>query len=766
MAYDILLRNVMNDIFAVGKYVGTCGRHYIERSGTRHLCLPSYLYLTNISSERSSDIIRHGRISSAPQGAVSLNHNLATLNYDFLGVFMNNIEILAPVGGKEQLIAAVRSGADAVYFGASSFNARRNADNFTDEEFIGAVKYCRERGVKAYITLNTLMKESEKDELLDTVRLIAKSGADAVIIQDLGVLSLLKKCCPHIPVHASTQMACHNVSGARLLQSLGFSRIVLARELSIKEIKEITAAVNTEIEVFVHGAHCMSTSGMCYMSSFLGARSGNRGLCAQPCRLNFKYKKREYALSLKDMCLAGRVDELIMAGVTSLKIEGRMKRPEYVASAVTAYKDAVNGKIPDTRLLQSIFSRSGFTDGYAAGKRDLSMFGYRTKEDVVAANDVLSGVANTYRNENPLVSVTMNFYAKENESSRLEISDGANTVTVTGAVPEKAERVALNEEAARKNLGKLGSTFYFADSIKCDIGEGLMLRASDINSLRRDATDELTRVRGKKKEYAFSVPGEKSRSFRMKENCELRLMFEKVSFVPENITADKIILPVRELCKNTEFVKKYAGILVASLPALIYPEGEERIKNDLKLLFSLGVKYALCDNIGAVEIAKSEGFSCLGGALLNILNSEASELLYTLGVRDITLSPEMSFREMKSVRTRAKTGFIAYGYMPLMHFRCCPLKGENGCGECKGRGEITDRMGEKFTVLCKMKSYSVLYNTVPLYVGDKTLPEADFVTLAFTTEAPFEVRKITEAFINKKALAGKKTAGLYERELL
>ena len=679
---------------------------------------------------------------------------------------MNNIEILAPVGGKEQLLAAVRSGADAVYFGASSFNARRNADNFTDEEFIGAVKYCRERGVKAYITLNTLMKESEKNELLSTVRLIAESGADAVIIQDLGVLSILKKACPDIPVHASTQMACHNVSGARLLEKLGFSRIVLARELSIREIKEITASVNTEIEVFVHGAHCMSASGMCYMSSFLGARSGNRGLCAQPCRLNFRYKNREYALSLKDMCLAGKTDELISAGVTSLKIEGRMKRPEYVSAAVSAYKNAVRGNIPDTRLLQSIFSRSGFTDGYATGKRDLSMFGYRTKEDVVAANDVLSGVANTYRNENPLIPVNMNFYANENESSRLEISDGINTVSVTGAVPEKAEKVALNEEAAVKNLGKLGSTFYFADSISCDIGEGLMLRASDINALRRAATDELTRVRGEKAGYAFLVPSEKPRSYRMKDGRELRLMFEKISSVPENITADKIILPLRELYKNTEFVKKYADILVASLPALIYPEGEERIQKELGMLFSLGVKYALCDNIGAVEIAKSEGFTCLGGALLNIINSDAAEYLYTIGVRDITLSPEMSFREMKTVRTRAKTGFTAYGFVPLMHFRCCPLKGENGCGECKGRGEITDRIGEKFTVLCKEKQYSVLYNTVPLYVGDKTLPESDFVTLAFTTESPDEVRKITEAFINKKALAGKKTAGLYERELL
>ncbi len=679
---------------------------------------------------------------------------------------MGKIEILAPVGGKEQLEAAVRSGADAVYFGASSFNARRNADNFTDEDFLGAVRYCRERGVKAYITLNTLIKDRETDEFLNTLSLIAKSGADAVIIQDMGALSLVKKCCPDIPLHASTQMAVHNVSGARLLEELGFSRIVLARELSINEIREITRAVNAEIEVFVHGAHCMSASGMCYMSSVLGARSGNRGLCAQPCRLNFKYKNREYALSLKDMCLLDTADELIEAGVTSFKIEGRMKRPEYVAAAVTAYKKAVSGEKADAGLLQSIFSRSGFTDGYAAGKRNLSMFGCRTKEDVLSANDVLGEVANTYRNENPLVGVSMKFTVKDGEASLLEIGDGVNTVKVTGAVPEKAIKAPLTAESAEKSLKKLGSTFFFCKDIKCDIDDGLMLRASDINAVRREAAEMLCEIRGRKPSYSMKPFSRPLLSGAVWGEPELRLSFRTADSIPEKADADMIILPVNEILENNAVAERFSGKICARLPALIYPASEKKVLSSLAELRRLGVNQVLCDNIGAVSLVKQAGLVPVGGELLNVLNSEAAEKYYELGVGSLTLSQEISFSCVREIKTRAVTGIVIYGHLPLMHFRACPLQGEKGCGSCEGNGEIIDRMNEKFTVLCENRQYSVLYNSVPLFVGDKALPAVSFVTMNFTTESPGDIMKIISAYKNKKALAGRKTAGLYERELL
>lgn len=679
---------------------------------------------------------------------------------------MRNIEILAPVGGKEQLEAAVRSGADAVYFGASSFNARRNAENFTDEDFVGAVRYCRERGVKAYITLNTIFKDSEVRDFEKTLELIVKSKADAVILQDMGAVRTVKRCCPDLSMHASTQMAVHNVSGAKKLERLGFSRIVLARELSLTEIKEICESVNIEVEVFVHGAHCMSASGMCYMSSILGARSGNRGLCAQPCRLNFKNGKREYALSLKDMCLADMTDELIEAGVTSLKIEGRMKRPEYVSAAVTAYKNSVNKKEYDVSLLQSIFSRSGFTKGYAQGKRDLSMFGYRTKEDVVSANSVLNQVALTYRNENPLVKVSLKFVLKENEECCLIISDSKNVCEVKGPVPEKALKAPIGEESAKRSLMKLGSTFYYCEDCECEIDDGLMLRASDINALRREAVERLTELRAEKRSCEFKEYKDTFISGNGCEEPEIRLMFRSASLVPENIEADKIILPIKDIADELSLINKYGKSLCARLPALIYPSQEKKVLDQLRILKENGVRYAYCDNIGAVNLAKKENFTILGGALLNVLNSRAVQQYYDMGIEDITLSQEISFKCAHNISVKAKTGIIAYGFLPLMHFRCCPLQGENGCGDCKGQGMLTDRIGERFPVYCENRQYSVLYNTVPLYVGDKNMPPVSFITLSFTNETKHDIKQIICSVKNKKSLPCKKTAGLYEREII
>lgn len=679
---------------------------------------------------------------------------------------MKKVEILAPVGGDEQLRAAVANQADAVYFGASSFNARRNAENFDDEAFISAVRYCRERAVKVYVTLNTIFKDSEAEEFEKTLELIVKSGADAVILQDMGAVGMIKKCCPTLTMHASTQMAVHNVSGAKFLESMGFSRIVLARELSIKEIEKICSAVNIETEVFVHGAHCMSVSGMCYMSSMLGGRSGNRGLCAQPCRLNFKTDKREYALSLKDMCLVKHVSELANAGVTSFKIEGRMKRPEYVASAVKAYKQAINGITPDVSLLQSVFSRSGFTDGFAVGKRDASMFGYRTKEDVVAAAPVLAKIAAECKKEPRTVKVSMALTVKENERIRLILSDGKNSCEVLGNYPEAARNMPLTDEKAKQSLSKLGSTFYYCEDFSCDIGENLMVSASELNFVRREACQRLTEMRGKANPVAFVKMKREVISENKEHVPEIRLMFANAKMIPENIKADKIIIPLRDVLENLSLIQKYGTSLAVSLPPLVYPQGEGKTESDLRKAKENGVKDVYCDNIGSVALALKLGMNVLGGARLNVLNSDAAEMYQSLGVGDITLSSEISFDGVKSIFSSCKTGIIIYGLLPLMHFRCCPLKGDTGCGECKGRGKITDRYNIDFPVYCENRQYSVLYNSVPLYVGDKKIPPVDFVTLCFTDEEPSEIKSIYEAVKNKKPLPGKKTAGLYERELL
>ena len=284
---------------------------------------------------------------------------------------MPNTEILAPVGGTESLIAAVRAGADAVYLGAEEFNARRNAQNFNDNDLKQAIEYCRLNSVKCYLTLNTLIKDTEMQNALQLVNRVWQYGIDAVIVQDIGLALEIHRLFPNLALHASTQMSVHSPSALLPLKQMGFKRVVVAREMSGAELKEFckaAKALDIEVEVFVHGALCMCLSGQCYFSAYLGGRSANRGLCAGTCRLPFMAKGGTgYDLSLKDLSLIPYLGELEKMGVTSFKIEGRMKRPEYVATAVAAAKQMVqNGTVDDEidRLLEKVFSRDGFTDGY------------------------------------------------------------------------------------------------------------------------------------------------------------------------------------------------------------------------------------------------------------------------------------------------------------------------------------------------------------------------------------------------------------------
>ena len=325
------------------------------------------------------------------------------------------IEILAPAGSVESLTAAVRCGANAVYLGTKNFNARRNADNFDGSALKSAVEYCHQRNVKVYLTANTLVADDEMSSAYNTIKTALEYGVDAFIVQDLGVAKMIRQCFPSARLHASTQCSVNTPDGVNALKELGFKRIVVPREMSLDEIKEIREKTDVELEMFVHGALCMCVSGQCYMSAMLGGRSGNRGLCAQPCRLSFSADNSgSFDLSLKDLSLIDKIKEIESAGIISLKIEGRMKRPEYVAAAVTACKNAVCGNYSarDEKILKSVFSRSGFTDGYFTGKRQ-DMFGTRQKEDVVSAKDVLKELSHLYDNENPLVPIDLKFECRE-----------------------------------------------------------------------------------------------------------------------------------------------------------------------------------------------------------------------------------------------------------------------------------------------------------------------------------------------------------------
>ena len=683
------------------------------------------------------------------------------------GTDLKGLEILAPAGSGESLEAAVRSGADAVYFGASDFNARRNAENFTDADFLEAVEYCRIHGVKSYITLNTVFFDREKDALKKTLRLIAESGADAVIVQDLGVAAAVKRYCPSLTLHASTQTAVHNVSGAEELIKLGFKRIVLARENSYEEIKKICRETGAETEIFIHGAHCMSVSGMCYMSSFFGGRSGNRGLCAQPCRLNFKANGRDYALSLKDMSLINHLEEIAEAGVRSLKIEGRMKRPEYVAAAVDAVKTRKAGGAADEAVLRSVFSRSGFTDGYFTGHRTLEMFGNRTKDDVVSASSVLPSLRRLYKNERSDIPVGLRFEMTD-KTSLLTLSDGKNTVKINGDVPQRAEKASLTEETAFRSLSKFGGTPYYLSEAEYFLADGFTLPMSSLNKMRRNAADELSLKRAKTDGHPFYNDKNEKKAARRDifGSPSIHLRFERFEQIFDISVCDRIILPLTEIIKHSEKIKELSTPLAVEIPPLVYPADEKKTEDGLLLCRRLGIEYALCENIGSLSLAKKAGLKPTGGHMLNILNSLAAEEYEKDGLTEITLSAEMSFGAMREFVSEKPFGYIGYGHMPLMRFRCCPMQTKNGCGDCNGSREITDRRGDKMTVLCSERKFSTLYNPVPLYTGNMKTAPSDFVTLYFTNETPERCKAVTELFLSHAAAPFAKTSGLYDKELL
>lgn len=679
---------------------------------------------------------------------------------------MKKTEILAPAGGEEQLLAAVRCGADAVYLGTKRFNARNSASNFDETALQNAVKYCHARNVKVYVTMNTLVTDSEIPSVIEEIKMIAASGVDAVIIQDLAVAALWKKYCPSMRLHASTQMTVHNLAGAKACEELGFKRIVLARELTFSEIRTIAKNVNAEIEIFVHGALCMSVSGTCLLSSMLGARSGNRGKCAQPCRLNFRCREREYALSLKDLSLIHEAQALAEAGVVSFKIEGRMKRPEYVAAAVTAVKNAIEGTPYDMDALQAVFSRSGFTNGYYSGKRNLDMFGYRRHEDVTAAASVLKNLAVLYKDEIKKIPIDMSFTANRN-FSKLTVTDGENEVSVSGEAAAEALSKPLDPPYAEKSLAKTGGTVFYPKSFHFEIENNVSIPASQINAMRREALEKLYHLRytaiPKKIEEEH---GKNIITARYAAKPSIRLYFDSFDTAFDDERADKIILPMSEILKHRESTEKFASKLICELPFLVFAEDEERFLRNLQELKTLGIKEVSADNIGTLTAAAEAGFAVHGGHGLNILNTLSASEYEKLGAADITVSPELMLQSTEKMKTNVKKGVIGYGYLPLMRFRACPVQTENGCKDCKGLTAMKDRLGTVFYVRCSDKKYSSLLNSVPLYIGDKPYKNIDFITLRFTTESREICKKIVDAFCEKRSLDIKKTGGLYFRELL
>lgn len=654
----------------------------------------------------------------------------------------------------ESLIAGVRCGADAVYLGGKLFNARRNAGNFDNEQLIDAVKYCHDRDVKVYLTLNILVSDDETEDAYYAVKEAMEAGIDGFIVQDLGIAKMIREHFPQARLHGSTQMSIMSPAGARKAKELGFSRIVLPREMTLDEIREIQESTDLEIEIFVHGALCMSVSGQCYLSSMLGSRSGNRGLCAQPCRLPFTAKgnRSECALSLKDLSLVSHLAEL--DGITSLKIEGRMKRPEYVASAVTAVKKAVNGTLTeeDTYQLRSVFSRSGFTDGYLMGRRGADMFGTRQKEDVVMAQDVLKKISHTYDNENPLIPIDFELVCREGRPVSLTAAALGRRVIVTGDIPEKAINKPMTAESLSQRLSKLGGTQFYLNSISIELDEGLILPASKINELRRKAVEEIVK---EDKRQVIAKPYTPVRSESVKGSVKyLTASFRSAEQIPDRHPFKYVFIPMNSSLED--FIDNRAGVV---LPRGLFGI-ENEMRKRLEKLRKAGVSRALCGNIGSYTLAKELGFEVFGDFGLNIYNSLAAQQ-----IDNPILSFELTTAQLEKINAE-NTGAIIYGRVPLMLTRNCPVKNSIGCFECGKNGRLTDRKGMEFPVICSEYPCVEVLNSVPIYMLDRMNEiKADFGHFYFSTESVKEVENIITLYKKEAGYDKKYTRGLYYRQV-
>ncbi len=670
----------------------------------------------------------------------------------------NNIELLSPAGSPESVRAAVQSGANAVYMGFGTFNARRSAKGFTSDEMAEAIAYCRARNVKTNITLNILTGDREMDEALEDARFLYETGADALIIQDLGLARLIHTHAPDFELHASTQLTIHTLDGAKEARDLGFSRVVLSRECSLDEIRLITENAGVETEVFVHGALCMCYSGQCYMSSVIGRRSGNRGLCAQPCRLPYN---NGHPLSLKDLALAGHIAEIAELGVSSLKIEGRLKRPEYTAIVTKIYADLLKERRKPSEeefnTLKKVFSRDGFTDGYYTGNIGETMFGVKTEYPLGEVQGLYDDAARRFASgkEAPLVPVSVQFTARLDTGAVLS----ANGVSAAAPV-ERALNRATTGEQVEKSLRKTGGTPFYVDKLKIDMQDDLSIPASTLNALRRDALNLLLAKR------AAPPSRDWMETVRQEDKPEMSHGF--LGFTASVRTREQA-----EALKTLGLESVYVPLKIAAvtgMPAMLPRVFSDMEQPEIEMLLgeamSRGTSTVLTGNLGHNVLARKLGLNIRGDFGLNAFNTETLYALAETGVKRQTLSFEARISQIRDMKGPLETEIIVYGYLPLMIFENCAIKKELG-GRCKCKNEtvyLRDRLGEKFLLLPEYGCRNTLLNSKPLCLReDFEKLGVNTARLMFTVETPEECVQIARAFITGAPIDGEFTRGLYKR---
>ncbi len=667
-------------------------------------------------------------------------------------------ELLAPAGSIDALKAAVYAGADAVYFGGGNFNARAFAKNFNDDELEQAFKICRIYGVKAYVVLNTILTDNEIPKALafvDVLEMLYKP--DAYIVQDVGLITALKKRYPNIPLHASTQMQLHSSLAANAAHSLGLERIVFARELSEMDI-EAVAKCGLETEVFVHGAICVCQSGGCLMSSFIGGRSGNRGKCAQPCRQSYNGK---YPLSLKDMCYAMHIPTICNLGVDCLKIEGRMKSPEYVYETVSVYRKLLDERraatVEEIQRLSAAFSRSGFTDGYFTCKVNAKMFGVRTDSDKEISRNLITEI------KPKRIGVKVDATVLKGEECSVTVSVGGCFATVKGQKPFEAVNQPLTAEMLSSRLSKTGDTPFFVEDSNIVLDDGLMLPMSAINALRRCALEALQnsiienntpkRIVDAQIELDDNITAEVHNKSDLVARFECKLPSLQVLNDALNL-CDRVDVPL--WCDLPEGID--TAKISAVLPRTVFDSDTKEIEHLLEKAKNKGITQLTVPNIGMLPLCK--GFTLHGDYTLNVTNAKTAVALFDMGFESVTLSPEIVPKYTKNAE------YIVYGKAPLMHTETCIISNITKCNESgKCEAVLKDKTGACFPIMREYKHRNVIYNSVPTYLLDKKgkLNGLKSHILFFTNENDREVLNIFRAYKEEESCDGPFTRAAFKR---
>lgn len=765
-------------------------------------------------------------------------------------------ELLAPVGSRESLIAAVENGADAVYFGGTLFSARQYASNFDREELLWAIDYVHARGVRAYVTVNTLIKDAELDEAADYLQFLCNAGADAVIVQDIGILKLLREHIPNLPFHASTQMTIHNTEGVKFLQEMGVKRVVLAREMSLDEIKRIKSETCMEIETFIHGALCFSYSGQCLLSSMIGGRSGNRGYCAQPCRKKYRAGDVEgYLLSPKDLNMSEHIPALVEAGIDSFKIEGRMKRPEYVAGVVRVYRRLLDRFVEEPsrfrvtddekHTLRQLFNRE-FTSGYFFGNPGSELMSrkyphnrgtelgkvvdyeprkklatiylkaqLRTGDGIgIGARETGVTVGSMFTDNKSVraaypgstvrvpmeyevesgdevfktfdsqlmaslevkntrkIPVRMSFRAHIDEPVELWINDGENEISIQGRSVCIAERSPISKSAISDQLKKLGNTIFEAQDIIFEIDESIFIPVSEINSLRREGIDRLMQVRTQRWKRQCSRPVIPSWKKPVKPGSPiLSVNTDSIESFEAAVDggADMVYIgdsrTVRFRRDELRFVgldnlryaieygrKKRVKVFFSTprimknineLPDFYLPQRTQRSQSELApdgfLVANPGVLFHLKNQNSTVPIVLDYPFNVFNRLSLGYLSNYSNR---------ITLSPELTLKEIKNLTSYGSTECIVHGNFPLMVSEHDLARGLFP----KGAGEVClkDEKGFIFPVKTDLQGRTYIMNSRELcmleYVPDLIKAGVDCMRIEAKMYDPEKTGKITRIY--------------------